>query len=442
MSFPRFVLAALLPAAFVSAQGPCGPTLRTAPRVSTAFPPAALGVTRIAHIGMIPDPSGVPRRFIGELTVTGLSAALGGVGGYDVVGFHHDQPTNTVTINSACARCNSATDEFALNLAPDASYAVFERLDIGLFQCAVAWDGSLAAPASITGGPLPGSLDPCPARIDGKPVLFFINGSAVGWQAHDVRNAQLTGAITTVATPRVAGGICHSPVPVSGFDRDAEALLVCEQVAGSVSHWRWAGDLDPRARVPGGGRRPGPHRLPHQRRAGGRGRVGWLRATRGRSVSRGASQASWSATRTAGTVLPLVRRSAQRDRAADTSATKTSGAHGDQSLREAGRRGKVGHAGPRTKRRLRARCRSRPSIVPPPAAKSEHRSLPANCEKPVRRLQPRRIHRLTPLRGQWSSNQCKPADPSDPSSSFSRSQPGPFPGNRCPPRHRRVERPS
>jgi len=245
----RTSFAAVVPAAFLlpwsAAQGPVGPALRGAPRASAAFAPSALGVQSIAQIGMIPDPSGAARRFVGALTVTGLPPGLGGAGGYDVVGFTYDRATETVTLDTRCAACNSPLDEFALNYAPDGSYAVFERLQTGLFQCAVGWDGVLTAPVAVSNGPLPGAIDPYPARIDGKPVLFFNAADrTVGWQAHDVAGALLTGAYTPVARPR-GTGYCHSPTPIAGFDGDVEALLVCENVASGVSHWQWAGDLDP-----------------------------------------------------------------------------------------------------------------------------------------------------------------------------------------------------
>lgn len=245
MSHRSACLVAAVLAASLPAQGSAGPAFLAPPRVSTAFAPATLGVSRIAQIGMIPDPSGTPGRYLGGLTVSGLSPALGGVGGKDVVAFSYDRGTDQVTLNGSAAACNTPADEFALNYAADGSYVVFERVGVGVFQASVALlDGTLGAPVPLGNGPGPNwALDPCPGRIAGRPVLFFNRGNNVAWQAHDPAAATLTGLPTDVCIPFVSGGYCHSPWPVAGVDGDAEALLVCRRLASGLSQWLWAGDL-------------------------------------------------------------------------------------------------------------------------------------------------------------------------------------------------------
>ena len=106
-SAPFLALSILTP--LLAAQGNVGLSFVAGPRNSTAFAPASLGngITDVFQVGMIPHPNGTPGLYLGGMTVLGLSAALGGAGGFDVVAFTYDRGTDTVTLSANAASFNS-----------------------------------------------------------------------------------------------------------------------------------------------------------------------------------------------------------------------------------------------------------------------------------------------------------------------------------------------
>jgi len=227
--------------------GPVGLALISGPTPSTAFNATALGVTSIAQVSMVPHPDGRTGEFLGGLSVTGLPASLGGVGGYDVVAFTYNRLTNTVTLNNKAAVFNSAADEFALNWSPDATYAVCDRVTgtPAVLQAEVGTCGTLTNLRPVAG--IGGVVDPCPAEIGGYRVLFFNDAaSGISYRRHDVTAAQLLASppAVSVSQPSVAGRVCHSAWPIPGGDGEVTAMLGCE-LSGSVSIWNWQGDLKP-----------------------------------------------------------------------------------------------------------------------------------------------------------------------------------------------------
>ena len=228
-----------------------GLNLINGPTASTAFSPASLGVTRVDQVGMVPHPNGRVGEFLGGASVTGLPAGLGGAGGYDVVAFIYNRFTDTVTLNSSAAVFNTAVDEFALNWAPDGTYAVCDRFSatpvvLQAERTACGALGNLRPVAGIAGG-----IDPCPADIGGRRVLFYndATNNGLSYRRHDVANATLLAspAAVNVALPSVVGNISHSSWPILGGDGEVAALLACEIgfAAPSTSRWGWMGDLTP-----------------------------------------------------------------------------------------------------------------------------------------------------------------------------------------------------
>jgi hypothetical protein len=225
--------------------GPVGLSLISGPTPSTAFTNAAFGVTQIGQVGMVPHPNGVSGQFLGGVSVQGLPAALGGLGGWDVCAFTYNRVTNVVTPNASAAAFNTAGDEFALNFAPDGTYAVCDRLTgTPVVVQARQQTGCVALGPVVTVAGVAGGVDPCPSVISGEPVLFFNTGTGISYRKHNVQAATLTGTAVVVSQPSVTGGVCHSPWPILGADGEASALLSCQVVSGN-SHWNWQGDLNP-----------------------------------------------------------------------------------------------------------------------------------------------------------------------------------------------------
>lgn len=242
-----YLPALLLLAPGLVAQGRVGAGVASGPRVSNAFAAATLGngITGVFQVGMVPHPNGTPGLFLGGMTVQGLSAGLGGAGGFDVVAFTYDRTTDAVTLNNSAAALNTANNEFALNWGRNGLYAVVDRTG-GVFQATTATPGGvLAAPTAVAG--LTGQfIDPCPARLGGADVLFFDHPSGIAYVAHNVAGSAVTGSAVVVATPSVTGNICHSAAPLHGADGDVQGLIACEADATfAASDWNWQSDLNP-----------------------------------------------------------------------------------------------------------------------------------------------------------------------------------------------------
>jgi hypothetical protein len=195
---------------------------------------------------MVPHPNGTPGLYLGGMTVTGLAAAMGGMGAFDVVAFTYDRNTNTATLNANAAVFNTTGSEFALNWGRDGLYAVADR-PTGVFQATTATAGGVLTGATAIPGIGATYVDPCPGTIGGTRVLFYDNpAGGLAYRTHDVTMSMLTGTAVLVTGTPTGGNIAHSPWPMVGGDGDVEGLIGAQADSTfSFSDWNWQGDLNP-----------------------------------------------------------------------------------------------------------------------------------------------------------------------------------------------------
>jgi hypothetical protein len=97
---------------------------------------------------------------------------------------------------------------------------------------------------------IPGGVDPCPAEVGGRRVLFYNDATTSGlsYRHHDVANATVLASppAVSVAVPSVGGHVVHSSWPILGGDGEPAAMLACEFgfAAPATSQWAWLGDLN------------------------------------------------------------------------------------------------------------------------------------------------------------------------------------------------------
>jgi hypothetical protein len=239
---PLILIASL--AAAPSAQGLVGLSV-SAPVPSTAFSPASLGngILVVSQVSMVPHPNGTPGLYLGGMTVVGLSPALGGVGGFDVVSFTYSRTTNVVTLNANAKSLNTASFESGLHWAPSGLYAV-ANCNAGPCQATTATPAGVLNAPTIVNGVV--GLDAVPRRLNGNDVLFYSRSPDIAWRIHDVANSQSGGAANVCASPSVAGRTLGSAWPLVGADGNVQGMMAVETDPVAVAaDWNWSGDLDP-----------------------------------------------------------------------------------------------------------------------------------------------------------------------------------------------------
>jgi hypothetical protein len=194
----------------------------------------------VHQITMIPHPNGAPGLFLGGMTVEGLPASLGGRGSMDVVAFTYDRNTDTVTPNPNALVFNASGDDFSLSWGSDGSYAVAERVhgrSAGIYQApAMGGPGGQVGPLVRIAGV--DGTHPVASTIGGAPVLFSVSlGGGIVWRQHDVANATLVGPTYQVTPHHQGGAYVHSPFPVTGAGREAQALIACGAPRAGESEW-------------------------------------------------------------------------------------------------------------------------------------------------------------------------------------------------------------
>jgi hypothetical protein len=239
---------ALLLASTVAAQGGVGLGFRGASRYSTVFSPASIGngITEVAQIALVPHPNGQRGLFLGGLSVRGLSAAMGGMGGLDVLACVYDRNTETVTVGNVAATFNTSGDEYSLVWGRNGLYAVADR-PTGPFQATAATVGGLLGAATPITGVTGTYVDPSTALRGGAPMLVYDAGQNLAMQAHDVAGSRVVGPTFVVATETT--GQPHSPFALHGADGEAQALVGALFLGGGNSDWTWSADLDPTTKM-------------------------------------------------------------------------------------------------------------------------------------------------------------------------------------------------
>jgi hypothetical protein len=203
--------------------------------------------TQQIHMVRLPgDPAGT---YTVALTVTGLSAANGGVGGMDILTGKYDALADVFTPDLHAAAVNSAGTEFGFMIHSNGLVAVIDRLSSVL----VATRANVVSPwvpkGTVTGLPAgPGYFDPAVANIGGQLVLLYVTGSAasasIAYSPLDINTLAAGPAVILVRPNRTSGGQANSPTPIVTSTGELVALSHHDVVGSDNDHYM-SMDLDP-----------------------------------------------------------------------------------------------------------------------------------------------------------------------------------------------------
>ncbi|HLU40211.1 MAG TPA: hypothetical protein VK081_12565 [Planctomycetota bacterium] len=171
--------------------------------------------SNVQQVHMIHLPSDPPNVFYCALTVSGLQATFGGVGGTDLLTGSYDVLTDTFTPNTEAAALNTTGTEFGMMLHHSGLYAVFDRLP-GLPWLAAR--PAVGQPWTIVGQinslPSQSYYDPALADFGGQTYLLHVYGTSIGMTPINLSNATLTGPTVTIVNSARVGSTANSPTPI------------------------------------------------------------------------------------------------------------------------------------------------------------------------------------------------------------------------------------
>jgi hypothetical protein len=167
------------------------------------------------------------------LTVTRSS---GGAGGYDILSGLWNPVTGVFTKNADVDALMTAGTEYSGSVSHDLQVFVWEEAAGGArLATRTGISGPFTNMKLISGsGFPPGAVDVHIGQIDGKDVVFFIDGSSVAVMDLDRNTGAATNKRTAITNPPT-GVQTHSPAPMNDFLGTSRALFFSLQVAAGRS---------------------------------------------------------------------------------------------------------------------------------------------------------------------------------------------------------------
>lgn len=244
MRFPS-LLAALALCTPLCAQGEVPPPQIGQTNPLPGLKPPAIPGTNVQQVHMIHLPGDAPNVFHTALTVAGLPAANGGVGGTDLLTGKYDVLTDTFTPNTEAAALNAAGTEFGLMFHHTGLHAVYDRLP---GPPILAKRASLGSPwqvvGTITGLPSQSYYDPALATFKGRTYLLHVLGTGIAMTAIDLNTGALSTPSGVIVNAARSGSTANSPTPI--VDSKGELIAISHHdVLGSDNDHYMSMDLDP-----------------------------------------------------------------------------------------------------------------------------------------------------------------------------------------------------
>ncbi|MCA8956949.1 MAG: hypothetical protein KDC87_12800 [Planctomycetes bacterium] len=238
----------LLTSGFSAAQGSVGPAILRGPRTTPGLSAQRLGVSAVLQVHMVSVAGASPGKFACALTVRGLSTALGGRGGTDVLLGTYDAPFDVFSASPQGASCNTAGDEFSAMFEPTGKLLVFERFGSATSTAYLAQrastDAAFGSPAVLGGLPVQSDYDPAIGTVHGETCLFFRLGNSIFYSAIDMTTLAVSPDRKLAVGPSRTGSTANSPTPI--FDPNGEVTgLSHHDLLGSDNDHYISFDLDP-----------------------------------------------------------------------------------------------------------------------------------------------------------------------------------------------------
>lgn len=243
---PTLVLSTVALAAFAQAQvapGEISPS--TASTVFTSGTGGNVPGQGFGQINLLRLPGDAPGTWTACLTMlSGLPAANGGVGSYDLLMGKYDAVNGTFTPNLEAAALNSSGVEFGLMLDTTGLHAVFDRATGVFYANRANPTANFGAPVQVTG--ITGTyVDPALGYVGKQLMIFYAANNDLVMQPLDISNPaapKVTGTATVVV--KSTGGTLNSPTPITGPDGDVEGLWHAT-LTSSDNDMCWANSLNP-----------------------------------------------------------------------------------------------------------------------------------------------------------------------------------------------------
>jgi len=203
--------------------------------------------TNIQQVHLIHLPTDPPHVFLCGVTVAGLSAVFGGVGGSDLLSGNYDALADTFTPSPAneAGPLNTAGTEFGLMFHHTGLYAVFDRLP---GQPWLARRAAVGMPWTIVGQfaalPSQAYYDPSLADYAGQTYLLHVLGTSIAMTPINLTNATLTGPSQVIINAARPGATANSPTPVLDTNGQLIAISHHDVLSSDNDHYM-SFDFDP-----------------------------------------------------------------------------------------------------------------------------------------------------------------------------------------------------
>lgn len=200
----------------LTAQGSVPPYVLNITNPLATLSPLGIAATTVEQINFVHLPGDPPNVYLAGMTCTGLAAANGGAGGWDVLSGKYDVLTDTFTPNNEAASLNTSGTEWGLTFYHTGLYATFDTLNNN--PPMLATRTSLTAPwtvvGPITGLPTQSYYDPSLANYKGQPMLLHVLGNDIAMSPIDLSTGAIIGPSVVIVHPSRAGSMANSPTAI------------------------------------------------------------------------------------------------------------------------------------------------------------------------------------------------------------------------------------
>ncbi len=206
--------------------------------------PAVPG-TGVQQVHMVHLPSDPPQVFLCGLTISGLPAANGGVGGTDLLSGKYDALTDTFTPDLDAAALNASGTEFGLTFHPNGLHCVFDRLP-GPPQLASRpnTNSPFVMVGPITGLASQSYYDPALAVYQGQPHLVHVLLLDIAMTPINLATGAVSGASVLLVRGAQLNSTANSPSPICDSAGEIIGLSHHDVLSNDNDHYLSV-DLDP-----------------------------------------------------------------------------------------------------------------------------------------------------------------------------------------------------